>query len=120
MIEATGNAHSVSDIDLERRLYLDVFENVFAATGEDWVASLAVFRAAASNPDPYGNLQDWLESSEDVSLSLKSATDRVANTSREGSADGVVLENAEYTVESRLVSRGPCREHRATTMVCPP
>ncbi|UCE60719.1 MAG: aminopeptidase [Phycisphaerales bacterium] len=42
-------------------LDLDVFEEVFAATGEDWAQSLYIFRAAASESDPYAYLRSWLE-----------------------------------------------------------
>jgi predicted aminopeptidase len=43
-------------------LDLDVFEEVLAATGSDWHASVAVFRAAAAQSDPYAYLREWLRS----------------------------------------------------------
>ncbi len=42
-------------------LDLDVFEQVFAATGEDWAQSLELFRTAATESDPYAYLRSWLE-----------------------------------------------------------
>lgn len=39
---------------------LDIFEQVLAATGQDWPATRDVFRAAADQPDPYAYLADWL------------------------------------------------------------
>lgn len=41
-------------------LDLDTFERVFAATGEDWSAMLAVVREAARHSDPYAYLREWL------------------------------------------------------------
>ena len=41
-------------------LDLDVFQDVFRATGEDWTASLQVFRGAAAEPDPHDYLRTWL------------------------------------------------------------
>jgi predicted aminopeptidase len=42
-------------------LDLAVFEDVFAAVGEDWPAALDVFQAAANSPnDPVQYLRDWL------------------------------------------------------------
>lgn len=43
-------------------LDLDIFEQVFAATGEDWLAVREVFLKAADNSDPYSYLRDWLSS----------------------------------------------------------
>lgn len=43
-------------------LDLDLMEQVHTATGEDWPATLNVFRAAASAPgDPFAYLREWLE-----------------------------------------------------------
>ena len=47
----------------ERRYNLDlgVFEQVYAATGNDWATALSVFRRAADSPDdPYAPLRAWL------------------------------------------------------------
>ena len=42
-------------------LDLDLMEQVHTATGEDWVATLEVFRATADAPgDPFASLRDWL------------------------------------------------------------
>jgi len=38
-------------------LDLDVFQDAFQATGEDWTASLQLFRAAAAEPDPTAYLR---------------------------------------------------------------
>lgn len=43
-------------------LDLDLMEQVHTATGENWAATLDVFRAAASAPgDPFTYLRDWLQ-----------------------------------------------------------
>jgi predicted aminopeptidase len=43
-------------------LSLDVFAEVYVATGRDWPTALAVYRAAAAAPgDPFEYLQRWLE-----------------------------------------------------------
>ena len=47
-------------------LDLDVFQDVFTATGEDWPASLQLFRAAAAEPDPYAYLRTWLTTTDGV------------------------------------------------------
>jgi len=56
----TNNAYMLG----VRRYNLDlaVFEQVFAATGGDWPASLELFGAAADHSSPYEFLQDWLDS----------------------------------------------------------
>ena len=41
-------------------LELDVFQDLFTATGEDWTVSLQLFRAAAAESDPYAYLRTWL------------------------------------------------------------
>lgn len=42
-------------------LNLDVFAEVYVATGRDWPTALAVYRAAAAAPgDPFEHLQRWL------------------------------------------------------------
>jgi predicted aminopeptidase len=42
-------------------LSLDQFEQVYAATGQDWPAAMAVFEAAAAAAgDPFAYLADWL------------------------------------------------------------
>ena len=46
---------------------LSLFERVYAATGEDWPATLAAFRSAArSAGDPYTALREWLTANEPV------------------------------------------------------
>lgn len=103
-------------------LDLDVFENVFTATGEDWAASVAIFRAAAAHSDPYAYLQELLASSQDVlpsSNSAHSASGGVADTLRNGEAKSRFTACAVDAVESRSLPRGQCPEHLATTMVCP-
>ncbi|MCK4341962.1 MAG: aminopeptidase [Phycisphaerae bacterium] len=46
-------------------LDLGVLEEVHQATGRDWSATLAVFRAAAADPgDPFAYLRDWLAEEE--------------------------------------------------------
>lgn len=41
---------------------LHVFEQVHESTGRSWSASLGVFRQAAASSDPYGFLEEYLES----------------------------------------------------------
>jgi len=41
-------------------LDLDVFQDAFTATGEDWSASLQLFDSAAAERDPYAYLRAWL------------------------------------------------------------
>ena len=41
-------------------LDLDVFQDVFTATSEDWPACLELFHAAAAERNPYTYLQTWL------------------------------------------------------------
>lgn len=41
-------------------LNLEIFEQVFFATGEDWLVSQGLFSMAASSDDPYQYLRDWL------------------------------------------------------------
>jgi predicted aminopeptidase len=41
-------------------LDLDVFQDLFTTTGEDWTVSLQLFRAAVAEPDPYAYLRTWL------------------------------------------------------------
>ena len=48
-------------------LDLEVFADVFEATGENWAASLQVFQGAAGAADPYAYLQTWLTSPGDDS-----------------------------------------------------
>ena len=48
-------------------LDLEVFEQVFAATGENWSASLELFRDAAGRTDPYDYLRAWLNRQNDMS-----------------------------------------------------
>ena len=43
-------------------LDLEVFEQVFAATGEDWLKARDLFRSAANASEPYAYLRAWLES----------------------------------------------------------
>ena len=46
-------------------LDLDVFESVYEATGQDWTATLDVFRAAAkAKEDPFEYLRQWLQEQE--------------------------------------------------------
>ncbi len=42
-------------------LEIDVFDNVYEATGQDWQTSLEVFRQAAKASDPYQMLKDWIK-----------------------------------------------------------
>jgi len=41
-------------------LNLEIFEQVFFATGQDWLESQGIFINAASSDDPYQYLRDWL------------------------------------------------------------
>jgi predicted aminopeptidase len=78
-------------------LDLDVFEQVFAATGEDWAASLGVFQAAADASDSYAYLQTWLASP---------GSDSPAQPSK-------------ARVIPERVLRGPCPASLPTTILCP-
>lgn len=42
-------------------LDLDLFEQVYEATGSDWRSAIDVFRSAARSGDPKGFMRDWLE-----------------------------------------------------------
>lgn len=41
-------------------LNLEIFEQVFFATDEDWLATNSIFHDATSSDDPYQYLRDWL------------------------------------------------------------
>ena len=90
-------------------LDLEVFEQVFAAVGEDWSTSLRLFQAAAEESDPYAYLRVWLESAEG---------DTPLETSKEDSAIHCARSSQLLPVP-RQVSRGPCQERLATTILRP-
>jgi predicted aminopeptidase len=55
----TNNAWMLSNY--RYNLDLEVLAGIYAATGQNWAATLDVFRAAASDPgDPFTYLRDWL------------------------------------------------------------
>jgi len=85
-------------------LDLDVFEDVFHATGEDWPASLQVCRAAAPAPDPYAYLRSWLtvpKASSSVDLKKRKVTGDPKNA---------------FPVQQRS-PRGVCPRRSSTTLV---
>ena len=88
-------------------LDLNVFEEVFTATGEDWAASIRLFRVAASAKDPYANLQSWLQSRDDDppvdTAEAASAMDRAQTD--------LLLETSQGS------SRGPCDVRRSNTLI---
>lgn len=84
-------------------LDLDVFDEVFEATGGDWDTSLALFREAANRPLPYDYLREWLASG-DVATAAKinSATSNSIESSRGASS---------------AANRGPCDLNLARTLI---
>jgi predicted aminopeptidase len=85
-------------------LDLDVFERVFAATGEDWPASMELFRASARTADPYAFLEARLESPGDLPSAKSSETNP----------------DAQLQVDpERRPLRGPCPARLSTTILCP-
>lgn len=91
-----------------RRYNLDlgVFEQVFFATGEDWSASLEVFKEAARHSDPYGYLLAWLSPPEDAKRVTSSKT-------------GAAPADQERASTRQRPSRGPCPTRLPTTLLCP-
>lgn len=90
-------------------LDLEVFEQVFTATGRDWVVSLRLFRDAASRSDPYGYLRASLTSNDGVPQVEFSGT-RPALTGHGKQPPPSVPQRA---------SRGLCPARLATTILCP-
>ena len=101
----TNNAYTIS----VRRynLDLDVFEDVFEATGEDWAAALQVFRNAAAEADPYAYLLAWLDSPGDTSVRVSAET---AAKEKEWQT------HVDPPVDPTPLRRGPCPAHQATTI----
>ena len=81
-------------------LDLDVFEQVFEATGRDWPQSISLFREAAADPAPYQYLREW--------LSGTTADTTAAKHLDHAPGAGLVLPTPE---------RRPCELTRATTLI---
>ena len=90
-------------------LDLEVFQQVFTATGRDWVASLQVFRDAAGRSDAYGYLRAWLTSHDEVPQLQLSDTCMALTEHREQSPPSA----------PQRTPRGPCPARLATTILCP-
>jgi len=87
-------------------LDLEVFQDVFAATGDDWSASLQLFHAAAAASDPYAHLKTWLA----APIATAAAHLKEGEGTRHGQTGSV---SQEPTV------RGSCPARAAATLVCP-
>jgi len=86
-------------------LEIDVFEQVLQATGNDWPASINLFRQAANSDQPYDFLRTWLADgspAEGAKTVRDTATDSPPNAST----------NAVSPAHT-----GPCDLHRTTTIV---
>lgn len=86
-------------------LDLEIFEQVFAATGEDWSASLLLFQTAGQHTAPYDYLRGWLES---VEVQTQGPPDVAAKPRPrpEGSTapkPGVVIHDVYILSEQRLI-----------------
>ena len=94
-------------------LELDVFEQVFAATGDDWPASVNVFWQAASADDAYGFLRNW--------LSIRGLRDSPASSIEAANlAKPEIRTPSEWsTTGAPIARRGVCQCHLATTIIRP-
>ncbi len=85
-------------------LDLDVFQDVFHATGEDWTASLQLFRAAATEPDAQAYLRTWL------------AAPNATSSVRLKKGEGARYRASAFPAQQRS-PRGVCPCRLATTLV---
>ena len=90
-----------------RRYNLDlgVFEGVFQATGEDWTASLELFRRSAEAAEPYEYLRDWLDS------------DPATKAGAGGAEPAPTSPSSPPSARRSARGRGCCARCRATTLL---
>jgi len=85
-------------------LDLDVFQDAFTETGEDWSASLQLFRAAAAAPDAFVYLRSWL-------------TESQTTTSTKSNRDGNTGSGQTTYAARQESSRGLCPSRLPKTLV---